>query len=65
VNTHKPTIEFHGPTATHDMACAVCQSRPAVYSIPEGVFKPCWICQEAWELRRIPWWVWIFRRTSL
>lgn len=57
----KPTIEFHGPAATHDMPCACCHSRPAVYNLNDGVFKPCWICQETWELRRLPWWK---RRTN-
>ena len=52
----KPTIEFHGPAATHNMPCAVCRERKAVYRMPEGVFAPCWECQRNWDLRRlIPW----------
>jgi len=30
---------------THDLGCWRCMKRPAVYSMPEGVFLPCWECQ--------------------
>lgn len=42
---HQPTIEFHGPAAVHDMACAVCRENKAIYQCNEGVFLPCWGCQ--------------------
>lgn len=59
----RPTIDVIGPGAfRHNMPCAVCGSRHAVFSTPEAVFKPCWTCQESWELRRIPWWVGLFTR---
>lgn len=50
---HKPKIEFHGPTATHDQACAVCHNKHAVYQFNGGTFQPCWDCQTAgWTLER-------------
>lgn len=52
----QPTIEVHGPVAFHDYACTICQVRHAVIDLREGIFKPCWKCQEVWEVRRIPWW---------
>lgn len=58
----RPTIVFHGPAAEHDMPCACCGHRKAVYNLNEAVFKPCWICQETWELRRIPWYRGILSR---
>lgn len=50
------TIVFDGPTARHNMPCPICQSRKAVYNLNDGIFKPCWKCQETWETRRKPWW---------
>lgn len=44
-----------GPVAHHNMPCAICHSRKAVYNLNEGIFKPCWKCQQTWELRRRPW----------
>jgi hypothetical protein len=62
MEVHKPTIEFHGPAATHDQGCAVCYTNHAVYSFGEGVFLPCWHCQEnGWRLSK-PWgWRWLLR----
>ena len=54
-NTHKPTIVFEGPAAFHDMACACCHTRPAVFHCNDGVFGPCWKCQETWKLTRKTW----------
>lgn len=53
-----PTIVHHGPAATHNMPCAVCRVRPAVYYINRDVFMPCWSCrQDGWELvRPESWW---------
>jgi hypothetical protein len=49
----KPTVVFHGPIATHDMPCACCHAKPAVYEFDGGVFAPCWDCQHyGWELRK-------------
>ena len=58
MNLHKPTIVFHGPAATHDMACAVCHNKHAVYCLNTGTFSPCWECQEAgWILHRATSWL--------
>lgn len=51
-----------GPIAHHNMPCAVCHTRKSVYSINEGIFKPCWKCQETWELRRKPWYCGLFAK---
>lgn len=49
----KIEIEFHGPFATHNLPCYVCQERKAVFVCHEGYFQPCWECQkEGWELKR-------------
>ena len=39
------------PIAEHNMPCAVCHERKAVYNLSanvpkSGVFDPCWRCQE-------------------
>jgi hypothetical protein len=50
---HKPTIEFHGPAATHDMPCCVdyLVNEPAVYDMSCGVFMPSWKAQQrGWRL---------------
>ena len=51
---HRPNIVTDGgPWAEHDQACAVCWERPAVLELGEGLFQPCWACQEeGWRLRR-------------
>lgn len=33
------------PVATHNMPCAVCLKKHAVYHLDEGHFSPCWDCQ--------------------
>lgn len=30
----------------HNMPCAVCREKPAVFCTPEMVFQPCWDCQK-------------------
>lgn len=54
LETHKPTIIIEGPTATHDMACAHCHTKPAVYDLNSGKFQPCWSCQKK-EWTEMPW----------
>lgn len=51
-----------GPVAFHNMPCAVCHVRKAVYVLNDDIFKPCWKCQETWELRHRPWYSGLFRR---
>lgn len=51
--THVPIIDDFGgaPVAQHDMACAVCQTRPAVLELATGHFQPCSDCQsKGWYL---------------
>ena len=56
MDVHVPTVVTVGPgVVQHDQACAICQTRPAVYQFNECIFKPCWICQETWETRRKCW----------
>lgn len=56
----EPTIITDGgPWALHDMPCAVCLVKPAVYDLGNGTFQPCWNCQiYDWQLvkRRKRWW---------
>lgn len=60
----KVEIEFHGPAAIHNMPCAVCHVRKAVYQCNTGIFQPCWSCQhDTWELRKVGLWRGLFRRT--
>ena len=35
-----------GLVAQHNFPCPVCTKAPAVYNVNEGVFQPCWGCQE-------------------
>ncbi|WP_129141520.1 hypothetical protein [Modicisalibacter coralii] len=35
-----------GMVATHDYACPVCRSESAVLSLHNGLFQPCWECQD-------------------
>jgi hypothetical protein len=54
-------IEFHGPAATHNLMCWLCDERPAVYKMhPDWVFAPCWTCQAQIAspvgTQRRPWW---------
>ncbi len=54
MNVRAPNLRLHssGLTAEHDMACAVCHTEKAVYSLNEGHFEPCWRCRsEGWRLR--------------
>jgi hypothetical protein len=52
-----PTIEFHGPAATHDMPCAVYRKKPAVLDCNTGVFHPSWSAQsDGWQLVRATSW---------
>jgi hypothetical protein len=55
----KPTIVTDGgPWAKHNMPCAVCSIKPAVYNLNTGVFEPCWQCQRlGWKLTLMKaWW---------
>lgn len=50
---HIPTIEYHGPVATHDQSCAVYHhlGAPAVLNMSRGVFEPSWEAQkDGWHL---------------
>jgi hypothetical protein len=57
----KPVVNDFGgaPIAEHNIPCAVCWTRPAVYNLSAqkplgGKFSPCWICQEeGWFLSRV------------
>jgi len=60
---HKPTINHIGPgVVTHDQACAICHSRPAVFRCNDAIFTPCWVCQETWEVRRKDWLTRVYER---
>ena len=51
--------EVHGPFAEHNFPCPVCHTNPAVLEMTEGVFWPCWSCQEqGWKVTksRKRWW---------
>lgn len=51
----KPTIEFVGPMALHNMPCSICREEFAVFFCNEGFFEPCWICQrKGWETWKKP-----------
>lgn len=59
-----PQLEFHGPTATHRMPCAVLgQSQNAVYNCNLGVYQPSWRAQQqGWQLVKVkPRWQWLLR----
>lgn len=65
METHKPTIEVHGPVAFHDQACAVYHNEPAsaVLDLSTGVFQPCWQAQQyGWRLVKADTW---FKRLAL
>lgn len=55
----RPTIEFHGPVAKHDMPCAVYHTRAyAVLDCNTGVFHPSWYAQGAgWKLVKAESWL--------
>lgn len=53
IDTRVPSIEFHGPAAAHDQACAVmwASCEPAVYEYHDGNFHPSWKAQAVgWRL---------------
>lgn len=52
MSTRFPTIQVHGPAATHNQACAVLhQEEAAVLDLDSGVFEPSWIAQSrGWHL---------------
>lgn len=55
MDMHKPTIINHGLFAEHDMSCAVCCSKKAVFNCNKLIFEPCWECQNnKWALIRVP-----------
>ena len=41
----QPTIEVHGPAATHDMPCCVFREEHAVLNLDDGTFHPSWRAQ--------------------
>jgi len=45
-------VEVHtDPWMGHNMPCPVCTRRKAVHYLNEGIFIPCWKCQEdGWSL---------------
>jgi len=53
---HIVVHDFGGsPVAEHNMPCAVCRERKAVYHLNYGWFDPCWTCQQAgWRLELYP-----------
>lgn len=58
-----PVILPDGPHVEHNMPCAVCLQRHAVYHMNEGIFHPCWWCQyQGWEIRVRPWWVRLWQK---
>ena len=46
--------DFGGaPACEHNMPCAVCGMKHAIYELSFGYFQPCWDCQEkGWKLKR-------------
>jgi hypothetical protein len=42
----KINILQHGPACEHNMPCAICLTKHAVYNMDEGFFEPCWDCQK-------------------
>lgn len=48
-------IEPFGPGChTHNMRCAICRARHAVFASPEMIFLPCWECQKkGWRLFQV------------
>jgi len=50
--------DFGGaPYAKHNMPCAVCGKKKAVFEINYGRFQPCWECQDAgWRTVRFNGW---------
>lgn len=47
--------DFGGaPICEHNMPCAVCWTKPAVYLMNDSHFEPCWKCQEkGWKLIQV------------
>ena len=58
-----PTVKFHGPTAEHNMPCAVYRDKHAVLDCNTGIFHPSWLAQsDGWQLVRAKTW---FQRLAL
>ena len=54
----EPTIELHGPAATHNMRCAVRAGKSAVLDMTRGVFMPSWEAQaDGWHLVQARTWL--------
>jgi len=51
-----------GPWAQHNMPCAICHLKHAVYELENGHFHPCWDCQKEWNLKKINWLGKVFRK---
>lgn len=58
-----PTVECHGPFATHNMPCSVHQDEHAVLNCNTGVFRPSWKAQASgYMLVKVPRWLrWLLR----
>jgi len=52
------------PFASHNMPCPICREKPAVLSMNEGTFQPCWSCQRTgWvTVKAIGWRRWVVRK---
>lgn len=49
----KIIINFIGPVAEHNLLCWLCEEKPAVYDMnPNFIFRPCWGCQEVFNLKQ-------------
>lgn len=42
----KVTMAQEGPVMLHNLYCWFCEENPAIYSMNDGIFKPCWKCQK-------------------
>jgi hypothetical protein len=44
---------------THNMRCAICRDRHAVFTSPEMIFLPCWECQkQGYRTFKVRGWLW-------
>lgn len=63
-------IEMHGDGmfVEHNMPCAVCGKKHAVYNMNEGTFSPCWACQiKGHKLVQLKngWFSWLLKQIGL
>lgn len=46
-------LESDGMLAFHNMPCACCLRKHAVYDCQVGIFQPCWECQRSgWKIAK-------------